>query len=100
MVALTGNQKAEEESVCGIRFPSPIPEGVCPLLEPAPLGSSFPLSPRAGSSPIADSPRVLHHPCRVPLTLPIPANKLFMNMSLETLAGALTDPVTVYLISF
>lgn len=49
-------------------------------------------------SPGLPSRRVLHHLCKILLTLPIPTNKLFMNSSLGTLAGALTDPVTAYLI--
>lgn len=51
-------------------------------------------------SPGLPSPGVLHHLCRILLTPPIPTNKLFMTISLGTLAGALTDPVTAYFISF
>lgn len=56
-VALTGNQKAGEWSGWGTHLASPVLEGVHPLPEPAPVGSSLPLSPRAGSSPVVDRPQ-------------------------------------------
>lgn len=99
-VALAGNQKAGEWSGWGIHLASPVLEGVHPPPEPALLGSSLPPHLRLVAALWLIDPRRLHYPCGVLLTLPRPANKLFMNISLGNLAVALTDPVTIYLISF